>query len=224
MIKAEFKSITEIEGNGSANDLKEEEFDAKTTFRLWTKETEPKIEDCHVHDVDLGDVTGLKKTCFLVETWKTMTRTGNDAKELWKRVDKVDQLGDKEDHKGLAKVTQNTGNSKRYASKVGKSIANKDFRRITVKVKESESAGKEWKKKKDTEDMLIVFILRSPFELKEVVDQHTDRNHDRLSRFKTVDTSKDVDTVCAKDDHTCHVELIKEAQIKGTRNTQCFNA
>jgi len=224
MIKAKLKSIAKIEGDGSAKDLEDEEFNTETTLRLWTKDAEPKIEDGHVHDVDFGNKTGFKKTCLLVETWETMAGTGDDAKELRKRVDKVDELRDKEDHESLTKVTQNTGNGKRYASKIGKSVTNKDFRRIAVKVEESEGTGKEGKEKKDTEDMLIVFVFRSPFELEEVVDQHADGNHDGLSRFKTVDAGKDIDAVCAKDDHTRHVELIKDPQIKRTRNTQRFNA
>jgi len=54
-----------------------------------------------------------------------MPRTREHFKELWSRVDEVNNLRDEEHQKCLAKVAMNTNNCKSNASKVAVGIAYK---------------------------------------------------------------------------------------------------
>lgn len=82
---------------------------------------------------------GFEEARACVEAGEAMAGTGDEAEDLGTRVEKVEDLGDKEETESLGEVTEDTNNGKDHAREVAVGVADENL--CGVPVVEEQGAG-----------------------------------------------------------------------------------
>lgn len=75
---------------------------------------------------------GLEEAGAGVELGQTVARAGDEAEDLWARVEEVEELGDEEEAERLGEVAEDADDGEDHAGEVAVSVADEDFGRVPV--------------------------------------------------------------------------------------------
>ena len=86
-------------------------------------------------------------SCFAVEVGESVTRTGDDAKELRETKDEIDELGDEQKKEELCVVALDSSDAESHSSEISEGITDENRGRIPVKIEQTEGCVDEREKK-----------------------------------------------------------------------------
>ena len=161
-----------------------------------------------------GGDGGLEQPRAGVEPGQAVARAGDDVEELGRRVEEVGDLGDQQQHEGLAKVAQDADDDEDHAREVAEGVADEDAGRVLVVREEGEADAQEGQEEVQAEQMAVhggVRVLGR--EVEGVVEDQQQRDDDGLHDLDPVDAGQDVDGVGAEDGTCRHVEVVEDAEI-----------
>ncbi len=151
-----------------------------------------------------------------------MARTGDQSKELWRRIDEVEQLRHEQKQQRLAEVAEDADHGEHHAREVAVRVPDKDLGRIPVVRPQGGRDADEGKEQVQREHVRVRGRVRVRCEggqKESVVDDEKERDHNGLRHFDAVDAGQDVDAVGAKDGDGCHVCVVCPACGSSVINT-----
>mmetsp|Transcript_39928 Transcript_39928/g.105497 ORF Transcript_39928/g.105497 Transcript_39928/m.105497 type:complete len:323 (+) Transcript_39928:329-1297(+) len=183
-------------------------------------------QDRTAHAAELLWVEFCKRVAHLVvardEGGHAVPWARDEPKELWARVEKIDNLRHKEEEEGLRVVPEDCGDRERHACKVAERVADKHLRRVPVVAHQRERDAKEGENEVEREEVVVVERPFGPaVDLDHVVDEDRQCDHNSLPRLEAIDSREDVDRVGAKDGEACHEEIVQETELERGAKEWC---
>ena len=134
----------------------------------------------------------------------------HDTEDLWHRKNEVEDLWQEEEDHGFREVSQDTDHGKCHACKVAEGISYKDLWREFIVLQEAQSHKDEGNDDGQGENMLWNCLRgNTDVDLDNVMKKNKAGNHKALTSFNAIDTSIDVDRVCAEYSKESHIHVIK---------------
>ena len=86
-------------------------------------------------------------SCFAVEIGESVTRTGDDTKELRETKDEIDELRDEQKKEELCVMALDASDAESHSSEISERITDKNRGRIPVEIEQAEGCVDEREKK-----------------------------------------------------------------------------
>jgi len=158
---------------------------------------------------------GLEQTGAGVEAREAMAGAGDEAEDLGRRVDEVEDLGEQHQHQRLAEVAQDAHDDEDHAGEVAVRVAHEDARRVPVVAEQGGRHAQEGQQEVETEEVRVGGRVRVRGEqVQAVVEHQEERHHHGLGHLDAVDAGQDVYAVGREDGHARHVDVVEGAQVE----------
>jgi hypothetical protein len=112
-------------------------------------------------------------------------------------------------------MTKDSNNCKCHSSAVTKRISNEDFTWELIVFKKGQASTQEWNHNRKRKHMIINYFLGSlgiwiliNDNFNNVVNHDEAADYETLSNFKSINSSIDINSICAKDSDVTHIEVV----------------
>lgn len=158
---------------------------------------------------------GLHQAGAGIEARESVARTRNQAEELRRGVDEVEDLGDEQQEQGFAEVSEDANDGKYHAREIAVGVAHEDAGGIPVVAPQRQTDADEGEQHVQREEMGVRRRMRERAEQVEGVVEHEQEGDDEgLGDFDAVYAREDVDAVRAEDGDCGHVDVVEGPEVE----------
>lgn len=176
---------------------------------------EGHVDDARRWLLPLGDAR-LEEARPGVEARQTMARARDDAEQLRRAVEEVDDLRDEQEQQRLGEVAKDGYDGEDHAGEVTVGVADEDAGWVPIVVPERERDANEGEEKVEGEEMRVRrwVRVRGREQVDGVVEDEEKGDDERLADLDAVDACQDVYAVGTEYGNACHVDVVGPAEIE----------
>ncbi|KAH8718569.1 hypothetical protein HC256_003201 [Beauveria bassiana] len=151
----------------------------------------------------------------LQEAGHAVARARDEAKDLRRRVGKVEELRDEQEAERLGEVAEDADDGKDHAGKVAVGVADEDARGVPVVAEEGGGDADPGQEEVEREEVRVGGGVRiGRREVEGVVEGEEEGDDEALGDLNAVDAGEHVDALRAKHGDAGHVDVVQRAEVE----------
>ncbi|TFB03297.1 hypothetical protein CCMA1212_004231 [Trichoderma ghanense] len=162
-----------------------------------------------------GGDGGLEEAGAGVELWQAMARAGDEAEDLGRGVEEVEELGHEEEAERLGEVAEDADDGEDHAGEVAVGVSDEDAGGVPVVAEEGARDADPGEEQVEREEVGVGGRVRVGREKVEAVVEGDEQGDDEaLGDFDAVDAGEHVDALRAEHGDAGHVGVVEGAEVE----------